>query len=129
MIAASIIINSRHDADTDTIVDSVRRWCWQLWSDLKFAYVWKSACRHRDATRRIIDLPPHDVGWSAQASACVGYYTNAHKLDVGMSCPKMLIVAGSQALRPDAGLGMPASSALCACARGSIISLGVPGQW
>ena len=88
------------------------------------------ACRHVGvATRRIIDLPPHDVGWSAQASPCVGYYTNAHKLDVGMSCPKMLIVAGSQALRPDAGLGMPASSALCACARGSIISLGVPGQW
>ena len=88
------------------------------------------ACRHVSvATRRIIDLPAHDVGWSAQASACVGYYTNAHKLDVGMSCPKMLIVAGSQALRPDAGLGMPASSALCACARGSIISLGVPGQW
>ena len=88
------------------------------------------ACRHVGvATRRILDLPAHDVGWSAQASACVGYYTNAHKLDVGMSCPKMLMVAGSQALRPDAGLGMPASSARCACARGSIISLGVPGQW
>ena len=85
------------------------------------------ACRHVSvATRRIIDLPAHDVGWSAQASACVGYHTNAHKLDVGMSCPRMLMVAGSQALCPDAGLGMPA---LCACARGSIISLGVPGQW
>ena len=87
------------------------------------------ACRHVGvATRRIIDLPTHDVGWCAQASACVGYHTNAHKLDVGLSYPKMLIAAGSQALCPDAGLGMPASSALRACARGSIISLDVPGQ-
>ena len=74
------------------------------------------------ATRRIIDLPAHDFGWSAQVSACVGYHTNAHK------CPKMLIVAGSQAVCPDAFLGVPASSAPPACARGSIISLGVPGQ-
>ena len=40
----------------------------------------------------------------------------------------MLIVAGTQALCPDAGLGVPASGALGACARGSIMSLGVPGQ-
>ena len=98
-----------------------------------------SARRRRDATPKQllssrVDLPAHDVGWSAQVSACVGYHTNAHKLGIGLSdhahgpCPKMLIVAGTQALCPDAGLGVPASGALRACARGSIMSLGVPGQ-
>ena len=63
------------------------------------------ACRHVGvATRRIIDVPAHDVGWSAEVPACVGYQTNAHKLGVGLSdhahgpCPQMLIVAGTQAL-------------------------------